>query len=75
MDNRLFTCSAFLGLKKVFDVSGYHSTLLNKPRYSGIVGNVFDSIGFKFTFVTESNEQVNGTASDKRINSHGVTQG
>ena len=68
----ILTCCASLVLKKAFDVID-HSTLLNKLEYSGIWDNVFrwfqDYVCNRKQYV-----QVNGTASDKRIISHGVPQ-
>lgn len=72
MDNMLLTCCAFLVLKKAFDVID-HSTRLNKLEYSGF--ETTSSNGFKITFFNRKQYvQVNGTASDKRIISHGKPQ-
>ena len=42
-DKRLFTCSVYLGLKKVFDTVSY-SVLLAKPNHYGVRGVANDWI-------------------------------
>ena len=73
MAKRLYNVSAFLDLRKVFDIID-HNTLLNKMRNNGVTGTElkwFNSyLDERYQYVSSGCEE-----SSKRLITHGAPQG